>query len=100
MDTDDIRRLYPAGELKAHERLASFIKEKGGRYHKNRDVPCLEGTSVLSPYLSAGVISARQCVGATKLANKGRVSTGDEGLKAWIKEVGWRVRGSNNREYP
>ncbi|GJJ76465.1 deoxyribodipyrimidine photo-lyase [Entomortierella parvispora] len=90
LDINNMKELYPAGESQAHRRLDSFIKNKASRYQEGRDIPQLEGTSVLSPYLAAGVISARQCVAAARTANKGKLTTGDEGLKTWIKEVGWR----------
>jgi len=92
LDVNHMQELYPAGELQAHERLDSFIKNKATRYHQGRDVPQIEGTSGLSPFLAAGALSARQCVVAARTANKGRLTTGDEGLRTWIKEVGWRVK--------
>lgn len=92
LDVNLMQELYPAGELKAHERLDSFVKNKATRYHQGRDVPHIDGTSIISPYLAAGVLSARQCIVAARAANKGKLTTGDEGLKTWIKEIGWRVR--------
>ncbi|KAG0047646.1 hypothetical protein BGZ83_007332 [Gryganskiella cystojenkinii] len=90
LDVDEMKKLYPAGETKAHERLEAFVEEKAKRYHQGRDVPHQQGTSVLSPYLSAGVVSGRQCLVAARAANKGKIQSGDEGLKTWIKELGWR----------
>ncbi|KAF9927493.1 hypothetical protein FBU30_003210 [Linnemannia zychae] len=92
LDADEMKRRYPAGEDEAHARLKKFIQEKGKRYHQGRDVPCQEDTSILSPYLNAGVLSTRQCVVAAMAANKNKILSGDEGLKTWIKELGWRVR--------
>ncbi|KAG0273217.1 hypothetical protein BGZ95_010963 [Linnemannia exigua] len=90
LDINEMKRRYPAGEDEAHTRLEKFIQEKGKGYHQGRDVPDQDGTSVLSPYLNAGVLSTRQCVVAARTANKNKIQSGDEGLKTWIKELGWR----------
>ncbi|KAF9087058.1 hypothetical protein BGX29_001057 [Mortierella sp. GBA35] len=93
LDANEMKQRYPAGEDEAHARLEKFVKERAKNYHQSRDIlGHLEGTgtSVLSPYLNAGVLSTRQCVVAAQTANKNKISTGDEGLKTWIKELGWR----------
>ncbi|KAF9181895.1 hypothetical protein BGZ51_005128 [Haplosporangium sp. Z 767] len=90
LDPEKMEQLYPAGEAEAHDRLNKFVRIKATRYHHARDFPYEDGTSVLSPYLSAGVISARQCVVVARAANKNNINTGDEGLKTWIKEIVWR----------
>jgi deoxyribodipyrimidine photo-lyase len=62
-------------------------------YGKNRDLPALDGTSVLSPYLAAGAISARACLAAAREADGGRVRLGGRrpsGLGVWIGELIWR----------
>ncbi|KAF9571487.1 hypothetical protein EC968_000518 [Mortierella alpina] len=90
LDDALIRRLYPAGEQEAHDRLHKFVRERATKYHQGRDSPHQEATSVLSPYLNAGVISTRQCIAVARAANKNKITTGDDGLKTWIKELGWR----------
>ncbi|KAF8929654.1 hypothetical protein BGZ47_000957 [Haplosporangium gracile] len=90
LDVDEMERQYPAGEDKAHARLEKFVQEKAIRYHEGRDVAHQDGTSILSPYLNAGVLSTRQCVVAARVANKNKIQSGDDGLKTWIKELGWR----------
>ncbi|KAF9537253.1 hypothetical protein EC957_008590 [Mortierella hygrophila] len=90
LDVDEMKRRYPAGEDEAHARLDKFVQEKAKKYHQGRDVPPQDGTSVLSPYLNAGVLSTRQCVAAARIANKNKIQSGDDGLKTWIKELGWR----------
>ncbi len=54
--------LWPAGEKESAKRLRGFIRERIESYQENRDFPAVDGTSTLSPYLSAGVISPRQCM--------------------------------------
>ncbi|MGD8454016.1 MAG: deoxyribodipyrimidine photo-lyase [Phycisphaerae bacterium] len=82
--------LWPAGERAAQKRLKSFISATIGDYHQHRDLPALDGTSTLSPYLSAGVLSPRQCLHAALEANAGRLDTGRKGVTTWISELIWR----------
>ncbi|KAI7827497.1 putative deoxyribodipyrimidine photo-lyase Phr1 [Gamsiella multidivaricata] len=90
LDIDEVNRLYPAGEEEAHNRVHAFIKTKGKVYHEGRNTPFQEGTSVMSPYISSGIISVRQCIVLARVANNNKITTGNEGLKFWIKELGWR----------
>lgn len=82
--------LWPAGETEARERLERFIAERIGSYGERRDLPGGNGTSTLSPYLSLGVVSVRQCLLAAMEANDGRVDVGREGVVKWISELIWR----------
>ena len=54
---------WPAGEGQAQQRLQNFCRLIAN-YGNDRDLPAVAGTSQLSPYLAAGVISARQCLAA------------------------------------
>lgn len=80
--------LWPPGEAEAQSRLEQFV-DRIDDYHDARDIPSLEGTSLLSPYLAAGVISPRQCLSAAVAANGGQM-TGEEGPTTWISELAWR----------
>ncbi|KAI1306459.1 hypothetical protein EDD11_004751 [Mortierella claussenii] len=90
LDVQKINQMYPAGEQAAHERLRSFLQGKAKDYQHGRDMPIKEGTSVISPYLSSGIISNRQCVAIARAANKNKITSGDDGIKAWIRELAWR----------
>ncbi len=81
---------WPGGEAEAQLRLSNFIKTKITAYQKNRDYPSLAGTSQLSPYLAAGVLSPRQCLYAARCANDGKLVGGHEGIACWINELLWR----------
>ncbi|KAJ3304343.1 hypothetical protein HDU76_005209 [Blyttiomyces sp. JEL0837] len=82
---------FPAGEISAHERLNKFCAEKIAKYKESRDVPSLQGgTSSLSAYLAAGVVSARQCIVKALEMNKGKFDSGSEGVVTWISELAWR----------
>ncbi len=88
IDETDIRvDLWPAGESAAKRRLNEFIKKRVLNYKDTRDIPSINGTSTISPYLAAGVISARQCfVALESLANKQT----NIGAVTWRTELIWR----------
>lgn len=86
----ELREHWPAGEEAARERLALFADEMLGDYERRRDLPAVEGTSRLSPYLAAGVLSPRQCLHAALRGNRGEFETGNPGAVAWINELLWR----------
>ena len=76
--------LWPATEPEARRRLARFVSDHLNTYDTNRDFPALDATSTLSPYLSAGLISPRECLTAAMQANRGK------GAETWISELLWR----------
>lgn len=82
--------LWPATEDEAAKRLDSFIAECANAYHTARDFPARDATSTLSPYLAAGLISARTCLTAAYEANRGQLDDGSPGLVSWISELIWR----------
>lgn len=89
-NTSDFRAdLWPAGEKEAAKRLKKFT-EKISSYDEARDIPSIAGTSTLSPYLTAGAISPRQCLAAAVAANGGRIRGSNEGATTWISELTWR----------
>jgi deoxyribodipyrimidine photo-lyase len=82
--------LWPEGEAAARRRLRTFVSKRIDRYHELRDMPAVDGTSTLSPYLAAGVLSSRQCLHAAMEANRGRAGSGKKGVTTWIGELMWR----------
>jgi deoxyribodipyrimidine photo-lyase len=87
---DALRALWPAGEDAAASRLDSFINVSISDYQRARDIPGLDGTSRLSPYLAAGVISPGTCLRAALSANHGEIDSGRMGIRTWITELLWR----------
>lgn len=85
-----LRDLWPAGEDEALRRLEQFTDEHINDYQSQRDFPAKPGTSQLSPYLAAGVISPRQCLHAALRCNKGEFESGNPGAVTWINELLWR----------
>lgn len=87
--SNDLAELYPAGEAEAKKRLKRFVA-KISDYDQARDIPSLEGTSQLSGYLAAGVISPRQCMSAALDAGGGEDDAGNQGATVWVSELTWR----------
>ncbi|MBE0486937.1 deoxyribodipyrimidine photo-lyase [Marinobacter sp.] len=82
---DSPKPLVATGEDAAHNRLDAFLAERARDYKDTRDLPALDGTSQLSPYLANGVLSGRQCLIAARQTG----ATG-EGIETWINEIAWR----------
>ncbi len=87
-----------ASQLGAVDPLSDGAKEvkdptkqsRMGKYKDQRDRLDADTTSRLSPYLAAGVISARACIReALKACGKTKVDTSrDTGVGRWIQEIG------------
>lgn len=88
--SEAIRALWPAGEAAAGDRLEAFTEGVIDAYKDERDFPSLPGTSCLSPYLAAGVLSPGQALRAALSANHGELDSGKAGAATWINELLWR----------
>lgn len=88
--TDSLIALWPAGEAEARRRLETFADAQIDYYKSERDFPAKPGTSQLSAYLAAGVISPRQCLHAALQSNQGEFESGKVGAVTWINELLWR----------
>lgn len=116
-DIDYMKKLWPAGSHAARAVLDNFIRRKGGergleepatgdswadvgpgakesrisRYGVGRNLMSENGTSRLSPYLAAGVISPRACLRATMALEKNKLKVGrDTGTEMWNTEISFR----------
>lgn len=78
------KKLWSATEKAAHQQLKKFIEEHLKAYKDKRDFPHQPGTSQLSPYLVAGIISARQCFHTAQQQHK------SDGQLTWLSEIIWR----------
>lgn len=87
---DSLIALWPAGEAEARRRLDTFADAQIDYYKSERDFPAKPGTSQLSAYLAAGVISPRQCLHAALQSNQGEFESGKVGAVTWINELLWR----------
>lgn len=80
---------WPAGEEAAVQRLRTFCRDSLRSYAGQRDLPAIEGTSTLSPYLAMGAISVRQCLNAAFTAKRESLQ-GEADIDVWIAELCWR----------
>ena len=81
---------WPVGEAEAQRRLHAFLELAVLDYGESRDFPALAGTSTLSPYLAAGIISPCQCVAALqqRLGHRPQSRAGPGFV--WLNELIWR----------
>lgn len=79
-----------AGERAALERLRRFLRTGIKRYHQQRDLPGVDGTSRLSSALSVGAISIRQVFYGVRDARSKVGSEERAGYDAFINELIWR----------
>lgn len=117
-DHEYMEKLFPAGSAAARRVLDNFMRRKGGekgiefsatgedfkdtgspgakdsrvsRYGTGRNLMSENGTSRLSPYLAAGVISPRACLRATMALNGNKLKVGrDTGSEMWNTEISFR----------
>jgi deoxyribodipyrimidine photo-lyase len=82
-----LRETWKPGEVGARARLRQFLGQGLTRYDMQRDLPGIDGTSMLSPHLHWGEISAGQVWHAAIQAAEGR---GGKALETYLKEVLWR----------
>ncbi|PSW20179.1 deoxyribodipyrimidine photo-lyase [Photobacterium sanctipauli] len=82
--------LWPVDEEAIRQRLVTFCIEKAADYHQNRDIPSIDGTSCLSPYLALGMLSPRQCIAALMAEYPECLEYPDEGAFTWLNEIIWR----------
>lgn len=81
---------WPVGEAEAQRRLHDFLEQAVLDYGETRDFPALAGTSTLSPYLAAGIISPRQCVAALQQRLGDRPQSRAQPGFVWLNEIIWR----------
>ncbi len=82
--------LWPVGEAAVSARLSLFVAEREPDYARARDFPQIdpqqEATSRLSPYLSIGALSPRQCLAALRASGQ----SADWLHSSWLNELIWR----------
>ena len=90
-DQKRLASYWPAGEHAAQDRLSHFLQEKIKQYSTTRNFPSAHNTSLLSPHLAAGTLSARATVRAARNANSSpKFDAGNAGTITWISELAWR----------
>ncbi len=86
--SENFKDWWRAGETAAQERLDLFLDESIDTYHKGRDLPGIDGTSCLSPYLHFGEISVRDVW--HKVSLKRELTGLSDGCTTFLKELVWR----------
>ncbi len=81
---------WPAGEDAALSRLRTFCHQQVADYPQTRDIPALDATSRLSPYLALGVLSPRQCYNRLLKAYPDLLNRPESGAFCWLNELIWR----------
>ncbi len=81
---------WPAGEKAAIEQLRRFSDERAEDYKAKRDLPDTDGTSRLSPALSVGTLSPRQCLARIQMDHGDAYLDPKSGAGAWLNELVWR----------
>lgn len=71
-------------------RLRSFIATGAAHYDARRDLPGVDGTSRLSPYLSVGAVSIRRVFHAARGARAAVPAARRKGFDTFINELIWR----------
>jgi len=100
---DDGEPIARGGARAAQARLKRFAASALAAYAERRDLPGVDGTSLLSPHLRFGTVSVRDCI---------RAAGDGEGPRKWVDELIWRefysallaeyprvLRGAFRREY-
>jgi deoxyribodipyrimidine photo-lyase len=82
----EMRASWTPTRAGAEKRLRDFVATPLKDYPTDRDIPKLDGTSKLSPYLHFGQISPREVVEALRAAGKLGTKSGEK----YLAEIGWR----------
>jgi deoxyribodipyrimidine photo-lyase len=81
----NFEKFWNPSEEEATEATKHFIKTSLSNYGKNRDIPGIEGTSKISPYLTFGQIHIE-----TIWEECQKIKIKNEGYRKYINELGWR----------
>ncbi|GGF21330.1 deoxyribodipyrimidine photo-lyase [Halobacillus andaensis] len=76
------------GEQAALDRLDWFLDGVIYDYHKERDFPAVDGTSLMSRFLKTGAVSPRTIYHKVQNETDGR--KGQQGIDTYIQEIAWR----------
>ncbi|KAJ9475853.1 Deoxyribodipyrimidine photo-lyase, mitochondrial [Pseudozyma hubeiensis] len=116
-DREYMAKLWPVSDGAPKQVLDNFMSGKGGetaldraanepstkdvggntkesrlaRYAEGRNLMNENGTSRISPYLAAGLVSPRECLRRTRALTKGKLQVGrDTGAAMWNTEISFR----------
>ena len=81
----NFEKFWNPSEETGLENIRYFIKNGLSNYKKNRDIPSIEGTSKISPYLTFGQIHVESIWEECQ-----KIETKNDGYRTYINELGWR----------
>lgn len=84
-----MREAWRPGEAGGLDRLEKFLDQGLSGYAENRNLPAVDGTSRLSPYLHFGELSPRLCWHRA-IAVRENGKAGDTAVETFLKELVWR----------
>ena len=88
--SDSLSGAWPLAHQYEKNTLATFFQNKLADYANQRDIPSVKGTSGLSPYLAAGVISPRYVLISLLNRFPDILIATDSDEFAWLNEIIWR----------
>lgn len=84
---------FKGGESEAKKRWKAFLSKRVASYQQGRDIPGVDGTSRMSPYLRFGCISIRRMVDDSRKAQesvKTKIQESISGIDKYVDELIWR----------
>jgi len=81
---------WPVEEDDIRRQLQAFCLEKVHLYNEHRDIPAIDGTSCLSPFLAIGALSVRQCISILRSEFPHCLESSEQGAFVWLNELIWR----------
>ncbi|KAF7764594.1 deoxyribodipyrimidine photo-lyase [Pseudoalteromonas citrea] len=87
---DDSSCKWPVDDESLARIASRFVIEKCAKYHAERDIPGIKGTSGLSPYLAIGAISVKQLIAEVQCHFPDILQTPSKDEFTWINELIWR----------
>ena len=86
LEQRDLKQFWPAQSDQIGTMVNAFVKDSVSDYNSQRDYPDTAGTSSLSPYLTIGALSARQCLAS--IASE--LDSPDSEAATWRSQLIWR----------
>lgn len=84
------KKIFEYGEKHALNKLKNFFIYSLYQYNINRNIPYLNGTSMISPYLTIGIVSPRQCISVLETIYPKFLEKKYTNCLLWMKELLWR----------
>jgi len=87
---ESVSSTWPLANIFEQQVLPAFFQKKVSAYKQNRDIPSIKGTSGISPYLAAGVISPRYVLRLLLNKYPDLLVASDSEEFTWLNEIIWR----------